>query len=329
FEGFMAVFNTEALQCDNTSVETYSYLMAFQSCDPALDCTNPMNHMVYLAGSDDGASWTLIDDFEPISGSVPGLVFYDDYLYVFHTQGNARWQKYNACFQLAGQGDAVINGDDGLNGWVDPSLIVSGEDLVLFYLPSQGISDPAGCGGSYPCTREIHSAIAEDESLNSFAQQTGNRASMYIESDASEIKLFCDPDILGLSDGTYLLYVSTGGGTLVYEGTSLSQAFSIPGGGVTPVQIASVGGVPGALQAPDGSVWLYVNKNDALTMTHSIARGISADGKTPIADDAFSVVLDYTISSAFTEQRSVGSPSVINWPGQSWSRDEPPAREGN
>ena len=85
FEGFMALFNTEALQCDNSSITTYSYMMAFQSCDPDEDCSDPRNHMLYLAGSNDGASWSLIEEFESISGSVPGLVFYNDYLYIFHT----------------------------------------------------------------------------------------------------------------------------------------------------------------------------------------------------------------------------------------------------
>ena len=33
-----------------------------------------------------------------------------------------------------------------------------------------------------------------------------NRTSMYIESEVSEIRLFCDPDIIKLSDGSFLLY---------------------------------------------------------------------------------------------------------------------------
>jgi len=310
-------------QCDNSLIATYNYLMAFQSCDPDLDCNDPSNHMVYLAGSNDGASWSMIEEFEPIQGSVPALLFYNDFLYVFHTQGTAGWQKYNACFQEVESGVAVIDGNDSANGWVDPSLIVSGDELILFYLPGNPGGDPAGCGESYPCTKEIHSAVAKDETLTTFIQQDGNRASLYIESAASPVTLFCDPDILELDDGTYLLYVSIGGGTVIYEGTSLAQTFEIPGGDADPVQIATAGGVPGAIQSNDGPVWLYVNKSNPELLTHSIARGVSADGVTPLADDEFTVVLDYTISDAFTQERSMGSPSVIHWPGASWSKEEP------
>lgn len=55
----------------------------FLSC--ATDCNTPTNPVMYLAGSDDGVSWTLIEAFEPRSGSVPDLVIDNDFLYLFHT----------------------------------------------------------------------------------------------------------------------------------------------------------------------------------------------------------------------------------------------------
>jgi len=211
-------------------------------------------------------------------------------------------------------GSTVIKGSDGISGFVDPSMIVDGNDLIMFYLPGAVGGDPAGCD-EYPCTKEIHSAVSSNGDPRSFTQHDGNRTSMYIESEESKIRLFCDPDIIKLSEGSFLLYISTGGNTVIYQDTSLTGTFVSPDD-PAPRIISNVGGVPGAIQAPDGSVWLYVNKNNPEGGT-SIARVVSSDGITPIADDGFSIVIDYTISQDFPEGSLVASPSVITWP--EWS----------
>lgn len=210
-------------------------------------------------------------------------------------------------------GSTQIVGLDSSGGFVDPSMIVSGDDLIMFYLPGNPGGNPAGCD-EYPCTREIHTAIADNGNARSFTQYEGNRVSMYIEDEEAEIQLFCDPDILRLKDGSLLLYVSIGGSTLVYQGTSLTGAFVSPGD-PDLVVASNVGGVPGSIQAADGSIWLYVNKN-SMEGTQ-IARGVSSDGVTPIDDEDFVVVIDSTISDDFPEGTSTGSPSIIEWP--EWS----------
>jgi len=302
--------------CDPSSVTTYKYLMTFQACTSE-ECNNPQNHMVYLAGSDDGVTWSMIDELEPFAGSVPALVFYNNSLYIFHTSGAStfNWHKLNACFEEVDKGSTLIAGT-GSSGFVDPSMIVSGEDLIMFYLPGTMGADPATCA-EFPCTKEIHSAVCDDGDVQSFTQYEGNRVSMYIEDSEAEIRFFCDPDILELNDGSFLLYVSTGGGTVAYQSTSLSGSFVSPDD-PDPRMVSSVGGVPGALQTADGSVWLYVNRNNTEGGT-SIARGVSSDGITTIDANDFTVVIDSSISDDFTSDVTIGSPSVITWPV--WSEE--------
>jgi hypothetical protein len=304
-----------ATECDPSSITVYKYLMTFQACSGDV-CNDPRNHTVYLAGSDDGINWSLIEEFEPIPGSVPDLIFYNNSLYIFHTPGAStfHWHKLNQCFEIVDMGSTMIEGPDGMTGgFVDPSMIVSGDDLIMFYLPGVLGGDPAGCD-VHPCTKEIHSAVADNEDVRSFIQQDGNRVSMYIKDEEAEIQLFCDPDILRFKNGSYLLYISIGGSTLVYQDTALSGTFVSPDD-PDLVVISNVGGVPGSIQAPDGSIWLYVNKNSPEGT--KIARGVSNDGVMPIDDNDFTTVIDYTISDDFTTDTSTGSPSIISWP--EWS----------
>lgn len=318
FEGFTAVFDAQATQCDNTNIRTYAYLMAFHWCtDVDGSCMSPQNHMVSLAGSDDGVSWTIIPEFTPIAGSVPDIVFTNDFLYVFHTQGTGNWQRFNACFEQVKSGNAQLVGTD-TGGFVDPSLILSGDNLYLFYLPGVTDGDPAGCA-TYPCTKAIHSAVADNTRFNSFTQEAGDRASVLLSAG-----VFADPDIIQKSDGSYILYVSRGQSVSAYTSTTLNGSYAIPGGGATPVSVSDdSGGVPSALAQSDNSVWLFVSRDDGVQPGY-IRRGVSIDGVTTIPDASFTTVLDNTISPEFTTATGVGSPSVIVWPTGTWSRDQLP-----
>lgn len=290
----------------------YAYLMAFQSCTGD-ECNDPRNHLIYLAGSDDGVAWALINDFEPLPGSVPELVYYDGFLYLFHTQGRGSWQKLDAGFRVIGEGLLRLTGVPEVTSFVDPSLIVDDANtLHLFFLPGVIGGDPAGCGGTYPCTKSIYSAVPAGADLLDFSVDTQPRVSRTIHaSDA--IQLFCDPDIVQRGNG-FLLYISAGGSTLVYRSDTLTGTYTSPDA-PEPRTIATFGGVPCALPAPDGSIWLYVNRNGFLGQGTTIARGISPDGLTPVPDEKFAVVLDSSIFDNATGVVSVGSPSVIAWPG--------------
>lgn len=295
--------------CDNSSIQTYDYLIGFHSC--ASDCSNPNNHTIYLAGSDDGISWTLISEFEGLAGSVPDLIFHNDFLYIFHT-GTNKLAKVNACFDVLEEGDVSLNSDEDSGGFVDPSLIESDGTPVLFYLPGILGQDPAGCS-SYPCTKEIHSAVADDDTLESFTQVDGNRAEVTLSSGS-----FSDPDIVSKSDGTFLLYVSQGQSVSVFTGSSLSQTLTSPDGSSQRLVSNNSGGIPSAIEVGT-EMWLYVTSSQS--GAEKIRRAVSSDGITTINESGFSTVIDFSISSDFSSETSVSSPSIITWPGDTWSRE--------
>lgn len=307
--------NNSSNLCDNSGVTSYTYLMAFHTCTSST-CGDATKHVIYLAGSNDGISWTLIPQFSGISGSVPDLIFYNDFLYIFHA-GNFQknWAKLNACFQTVATGNASLTSSTDTGGFVDPSLILSGSDLILFYLPGSVGSDPAGCT-TYPCTKEIHSATADSASLESFTQVSGARVQATL--DGSSLLTFSDPDIVAKSDGSYLLYVSAGQDTLVYTGTSLTGTFSSPDGSTLREISNNSGGVPSAIEV-SGQIWLYVTTSGQSGVS-TIRRAVSSDGITALADSAFSTVISSSVSSGFSSDTSVSSPSIITWPPSTWSK---------
>ncbi|MBI4239057.1 MAG: hypothetical protein HY696_11680 [Deltaproteobacteria bacterium] len=295
--------------CDPSTLTSYTYLMAFHACSS--ECSDPSNHTIYMAGSNDGTTWSLISNFTGLAGSVPDIIFYNDFLYLFHAGSTTKsWAKLNACFTVVEEGTATISGTDS-GGFVDPSLIQSGTELQLFYLPGVTGADPASCT-SYPCTKEIHSATATNSTLTTFTQQSGNRSELSLSSGT-----FSDPDIVARTDGTYLLYVSSGQSTYVFTGTALSSTFASPDG-TTPRAISSLmGGVPSGIEVSN-EVWIYVTTNSG--GREIIRRAVSSDGTTTLSSSAFTTVLDNSISSNFSSATSVSSPSIITWPGSTWSR---------
>jgi len=277
--------------------------MAFHSCDEEVfdDCSDPSYHKIYLAGSDDGDTWLPIKDFKGVSGSVPDIVFFNDYLYIFHT-ASFMWEKVDKCFDIVDSGDVELTSEED-STLVDPSLIVNGDSLEMFYLPGVEGSDPARCE-SYPCTKEIHSAYSDEEDVASFIQISGNRASLTLDAGA-----FSDPDIIELSDGSFLLYVSRGQNTYVYSSDKLSEAFELESESASD----GSGGVPSAITISSDEVWLYVTTNNEGTQI--IQKATSSDG---IEFGDFSQVLDYSILKDVSELTDVASPSIIDWPGSSW-----------
>ena len=120
--------------CPEPGFALGEWLMAFNACVSA-GCP-PKEHRVYLATSDDGVHWDLLDalgDTHP--GSVPDVVIFQGHLYLFHTLSGAfhNWDKLDGCLDVVDQGKLKVEGGDaGDSGWVDPSAIVDGDELVLF-----------------------------------------------------------------------------------------------------------------------------------------------------------------------------------------------------
>lgn len=295
-------------ECDNSGIPTFGYLIAFHAC--ASECTSPINHTIYLAGSNDGIQWTLIDAFAGLAGSVPDLVFFNNFLTIFHT-GQKSWAKVNACFEIVEEGEASLVSNEDTGSFVDPSLIVAGDDLILFYLPGIIGQDPAGCT-AYPCTKEIHSAQADDEMLASFTQIAGNRAEAVLSAGS-----FSDPDIVARADGSFLLYVSSGQSTSVFTGSSLNDTFASPDGQDLRLISNNAGGVPTAIEV-NNEIWLYVTTS--ASDLEVIRRAVSSDGITTLQEADFATVINSSIASQFSATTNVSSPSVITWPSGNWSK---------
>jgi len=294
--------------CDSTSIDAANYLMSFHSCSN--NCSDPTNHTVQLAKSDDGIAWLLVEEFTSFDGSVPDLIYYKNYLYVF-VPGEA--YKYDACFQKLAKITYTVESDED-DGIVDPSLYIDGDDLLLYYLPSVSGSDPASCSTS-PCTKEIHSMSADDTSLETWTQIGGNRVSVTLDKGGMS-----DPDIIVLPNGDFAIYTSSGQNTWVFTNDDLEGIFTAPEGGDLNVDgrsviTSSVGGVPGAITVGD-EVWIYVtsSNNDQET----IKRAVSDNGISEISDEDFSIVVDDSISTGFSTGTNASSPSVIVWPDDDW-----------
>ncbi|MBF0572839.1 MAG: hypothetical protein HQK69_03660 [Desulfamplus sp.] len=300
-----------AATCIDSKISDYSYLLSFHAHTP--ENSQPQNHKIYLAGSNDGLSWTLIDNFEPISGSVPELVYYNNAIYIFHT-GQKHVAKLNDCLEVIEENSVSLSSSTDSGGYVDPSLIVSEQDLYLFYLPGIIGQDPASCS-SFPCVKAIHSAIANNSNLTSFTQSPGDRVNVTLNSGGMS-----DPEIVKRADGTYLLYLSSGSNVWLFTSSALNGEYVSPDGAKNRVISNNSGGVPGAIALDNNDVWLYVSKN--INGKEVIRRAVITNGVEPADDADFITVIDNTISPDFSDTTSVSSPSIIKSPYNDDSSNE-------
>ena len=307
-----------SIACLSETIAAPKFLMAFNAC-PVGDC-GPQDHTIHLAGSDNGSEWTLLPALgSDHGGSVPDIVRYKGELFLFHARGNTDhvWDRLDDCLQVVEQGHVtMVGGDEGDEGWVDPSWVDDDDDLVLFYLPGIPGANPAACtAGEDSCERSIRSARTDVASFPVFTVIPGDRVRSRVGKPPNELGSFSDPDILYMNDGTFLLNVSSGENTLVYTGTELDGAFTPP----TPdgsLLWASKrrGGVPTAIQEMNSlDVWLYVHGHNQ-DGGWEIRRAVS-DGKTELTSQAFETVMDPSIfgSENSGNVQGVLSPSIIYW----------------
>jgi hypothetical protein len=304
----------EVSTCDASTVDTSNYIMAFHACEKD-DCDDPDSHVMYLAKSDDGSDWSIIEEFDTLSGSVPELIYYNNYLYLF-TPGDI--YQYDACFQKVAQIEFDVSGDQ--DGLADPSVILDDAgDINLFFLPSFNDEDLTGCN-SYPCIKQIQHATPDDDSLESFTGTVTAAIEALISSGS-----FSDPEVVLRSDGTYIMYVSAAQNTFAFVGDSLSDSFTIPDayelGDSGFLEISSdSGGVPGAIAVGD-EIWLYVTTNTDAGVD-IIRRVVSSDGLAPAAEEDFTTVLSPELLTSFSSTSSLSSPSIIAWPDSDWVASE-------
>ena len=249
------------------SAPTQSYLMAFHTCvTGATDCNNPNNHIVQVAQSADGRSWSLLGGWQSYKGSVPDIFRRGNTLYVFSTSGLLRLDMSTGATTTTS-----VTLSEG--SYVDPSIAQLPDGrLILFYLPGIMGQDPAQCAsGESSCVRQIKSAVEVAGSDGSqFAVDSGARVTETITSGS-----FSDPDIF-YNGSEWVLYVSRGPSVHAYTSSSLQGSFGYRG-----VVSNLLGGVPSAIQLSDGSIATYVHTS--VGSSTEIRLATTASGVTTIS----------------------------------------------
>ncbi|MBF0265689.1 MAG: hypothetical protein HQL46_10485 [Gammaproteobacteria bacterium] len=177
--------------------------------------------------------------------------------------------------------------------------------MLLFYLPGTLGRDPAGCD-TYPCVKEIHSAVTSSSNLAEFTQLDGARIEETITSG-----VLSDPDLLRMKDGRYLLLVSAGQSSNAYHANNTDDLFESLSGTGEPYDIASgAGGVPSAVETDRGELFIYVTTN--FRGHEQIRLGVTDTSMVAVPADEFEVVVDGSLIEGDASV-SVSSPSVIHW----------------
>ncbi len=289
---------------------TGAYLLAFHACDGA-QCTSPRSHLVYLAESNDGATWTLVPGWVPYTGSVPDVVRRGDLLYLYAvgvsgSGGGAGVRVLDLKTGLLGSASGVtISGFGG--SVVDPSALLDDQGrIVLFFLVSDRTpGDPAQCrAGETTCVRQFASATeaAGGDGVR-FAFDPGSGASVTL---GGGLRIGADPDVF--FDGTqWVMYISHGPSTSVWTSATMRGVYTRIGS-----LTENVGGVPaGHHEAATGRVWSYTHVGHPTTV---IRRAVHA-GYGQLAESAWSVVVS-AATLGLSSSWSVASPGIAaNVPG--------------
>ncbi|MBI4446185.1 MAG: DUF11 domain-containing protein [Acidobacteria bacterium] len=274
------------LNGQTTGPVTGKYLMSFHACDSAAtNCMDPRNHQVYLAQSNDGASWTLVPGWTPFAGSVPDVIRRGNKLYIYTARSEV--VRYDLTANTREDAARVtINGVP--DGFVDPSLILDDQGrLVLFFLYGQSGSDPAGCPtGQTTCQKRIGSATEVSGSDGSqFTLDSGDRAQVTISASGA-LRSASDPDIF--FDGSkYILYLTHGPSISVWRAADLRATYS---------KIADLsnetGGIPsGHFDSTSQRYWTYAHIPRGAPPVAVIRRAVHTDFSRLLVESDWSTVI--------------------------------------
>lgn len=305
FTLFLATFSfvqkVEANDPDFTiTPPTMKYLMAFHGCTGS-NCQDPHNHEVYLAQSDDGLKYSLVPGWKPYSGSVPTVFRRGNTIFIYNAWTNLR----KIDLQTGVVHDAGIAKLTGnlvgfeQGGFVDPS-IAQGSDgrFVMFYLPTQAASDPAGCGNQSSCVREIHYAEEVAGSGGTRFDDKGIAASKNLTSPQT----FSDPDIF-FNGSKWVLLVSEGPNVEAFTSAALESSYTSAG-----IISKNSGGVPAGFRDPNsGQIWIFTTKDLDTAGSSVIRRTVSSTGTEELK--TFDVVIDSTIYQG-KKLTTIASPSL-------------------
>lgn len=282
------------------------YIMAFHACNTAAtSCSDPRNHQVFVAQSDDGMNWLPLSGYGPYAGSVPDLIRRGNTLYVY-TPGVLRRYRIDADAWEEAVSVSITHSDGTAEMFVDPSPFLDDNGrIVLFYLVGQTGEDPARClSGQTSCTKVFRSATEVSGSdAAAFQVDNGNRAEITITSSETA----SDPDIFTGPDG-FVLYIARNGGVQALQASDLRGNYQdisgLPNGML--INIGS-GSVPsGHYDEVSGQYWTYVHTPQG--NTSNIRRAMHTNINTPIPDSSLTTVISGSTFPGLGGSYTVESP---------------------
>jgi hypothetical protein len=255
---------------------TTPLLMAFHTC--VSDCSTPRNHMIRLAQSADGSSWTEVAGWQPYSGSVPDVFRRGDTVFVVGTGmskidlRSGRVTAHRISTKRA-DGSNALPRDVSFAGQLDDGR------LVIVYVPPMSEVSPSA--SQYRVHLAVEKAGSDGTSFEWSADAlTVDRAALQVAGEPT------DPDIFW-NGSSWVLYVSVGSNVLAFTSPTLLGPYSTA---TQSVVSRDQGGVPSGILAPDGSVMSFVNFGGFGSTTVSIRRAVSANGIAGVG--AFAEVLN-------------------------------------
>lgn len=298
---FSSIHTAQANDPDFTITSpTMKYLMAFHGC-VGVSCQDPRNHEVYLAQSNDGLKFSLVPGWKPYPGSVPTVFRRGNTIFIYNAWTNLRKIDLQTGV-VHDAGIAKLTGNlvgNEQGGFVDPS-IAQGSDgrFVMFYLPTQAASDPAGCGNQSTCVREIHYAVEVAGSGGTRFDDKGIAASKKLVSPQT----FSDPDIF-FNGSQWVLIVSEGPSVEAFTSSTLESSYTSAG-----VISKNSGGVPAGFRDPSsGQIWIFTTKDIDTAGSSVIRRTVSTTGTEELNN--FEIVIDSSIYQG-KKLTTVASPSL-------------------
>lgn len=295
---------------------TGKYIMAFLACDTSTSsCSNPQNHVTYLAESNDSINWSPVPGFKPYPGSVPDAIRRGDTVYLYNPGTMVRFDlDSGAQSQPTSVNLKFSNGTSAI--FVDPSVFLDSAGVLhLFYLPGIVGQDPAQCPtGQSTCTKHIMSATEVTGSDgSSFVVDQGDRVSYQISQCC-----FSDPAVFHGAGG-YYLYASFGQSVLAYASSTLTGTYApVQGLGSGVLVPQGTGGVPaGYYDNATQSFWTFITQG---TKVAAIARASTPNINSQIGSSSFSTVVSGCAFQGLGCSYTVESPGFhLNSPGPTFA----------
>ena len=238
-----------------------AYLMAFHACSAfTLDCSDPRNHQVYLAESNDGLTWNVVPGWQPFPGSVPDVIRRGETVYVYTGPSFVRLHLQTGIADTPAT--ISLRTSDGEPAAVlptDVSLILDEQGrLVLFFLYGTLGSDPAMCApGEATCMKHIGSATeVEGTDGAEFILDEGDRLSVSVGA-GTPFQSVSDPDVSTDGREVYLL-LSHGSWMTVWTSPELRGEYrqlNVPPMGFLTTGSGGVGA--SHFDTPSASIWLF------------------------------------------------------------------------